>query len=186
MADWIGRNSKNGIEEQIQQIEYFKEISEKENLFDNKLQESGPDKTYLIERGVRYSPYIKNKSRVYLMVGLPGSGKDFYIKNNLEYPVISLDDLKKNTVLNMVTKKEQEKSFKKQNLLRRREQLISLFREYGAIVEIVYIEKPFDKVLKQNREREESVPEEYIIKGLSSFDVPLESEADYIRYVVEE
>ena len=47
---------------------------------------------------------------------------------------------------------------------RTRERWLNLFADYNAQIEIVYLEPPFEKLLRQNRERNRAVPEPVVRK----------------------
>jgi predicted kinase len=152
-----------------------------------------------------YKPFDDTKFEVVLMSGLPGSGKDTYVKNNLsEVPVISLDGIRKElklkpndrkgngTVVQMAKERAKEFMRKHQsfawnatNITRQmRSQLISLFVQYGASVRIVYVEVPYQKLLQQNKDRENVVPENALEKMIDKLEVPETTEAHSVEYII--
>jgi predicted kinase len=137
------------------------------------------------------------------MSGLPAAGKDTWIQNNyFDYPVISLDDLRDE--LDVSPRDEQgEVVFKARETartyLRRnqdfvwnatnltsflRRQLISLFHSYGAKVKIIYMEAPYSEIIKRNRERSRSVPENVIGRMITKLEVPDMTEAHHVEWIV--
>ena len=60
---------------------------------------------------------------------------------------------------------------------------IDLFADYGARVEIVYVEPPFETVLQQNRNRDRIVPEDVIRSLASRVEPPTMTEAHDVRIV---
>src|SRR5205807_1316625 len=118
---------------------------------------------------------------VTLLAGLPGAGKDTWLRQNLpDRPVISLDALRaelgvapsepQGPVLAKARQKAQEFLRLKQpfvwnatNLSRNvRAECIRLFADHEARVRIVYREVPPDRLFAQNRQRRERVPEKVI------------------------
>jgi predicted kinase len=65
-----------------------------------------------------------------------------------------------------------------------RAQLIDLFANYGARTRVVYIERPRDVHLSQNRSRKAVVPEDVIEKLAWRLDVPTLSECHDVAYEV--
>ena len=115
------------------------------------------------------------------MSGLPGAGKDSWIRENLpDWTVISLDELRQ--AMNISPKDDQaavgeraraiakeymraEKSFvwNATNLSRQlRSSLISLFSAYHARIRIVYLEVSWEELLRRNHSRAANVPEAVI------------------------
>ncbi|HOV26316.1 MAG TPA: AAA family ATPase [Pseudobacteroides sp.] len=150
-----------------------------------------------------FEAYDDTKSEVVLMSGLPAAGKDTWIQNNyFDYPVISLDDLRDE--LDVSPRDEQgEVVFKARETartyLRRnqdfvwnatnltsflRRQLISLFHSYGAKVKIIYMEAPYSEIIKRNRERSRSVPENVIGRMITKLEVPDMTEAHHVEWIV--
>ena len=154
-----------------------------------------------------YAAYNDSKFEVILMSALPGSGKDMYINFHLsDWPVVSLDDLRlemkikpndksgNGRVIQRAKEKAKEymrahKSFvwNATNITRQmRQQLIDLFLTYGGYVKIIYLEVPFEMLQEQNRNREQPVPADAMVKMLAKWEVPSFSEAHTVEYVIRE
>jgi predicted kinase len=58
-----------------------------------------------------------------------------------------------------------------------RQRWIDLFADYGARIEIVYVEPPLSVVLKQNKRREQPVPENVIRELAEKCEPPTWAEA---------
>jgi putative nucleotidyltransferase with HDIG domain len=152
-----------------------------------------------------YVPFDDLKSEVIMLSGLPGMGKDTYLQKH--YPgweVVSLDAIRRVHHLKpddasatgwaVQQAKEQAKFFLRKgqpfvwnatNITRQlRTQWIDLFTSYKARVKIVYVEVPYKDWLKQNREREQVVPNEVLSRLLSKLEIPLLSEAHEVEYAV--
>ena len=64
-------------------------------------------------------------------------------------------------------------AFNATNILRQtRGRWIDLFADYNARIELVYIEPPFDRLLRQNGNRSNSVPEQVVRKLAAKCDPP--------------
>lgn len=119
------------------------------------------------------------------MSGLPGSGKDSWLSDNrADLPIVSLDDIRGELGVEptdnqgRVSQEAQERcrellrsatsfAFNATNTMRQtRGRWLDLFANYNARIEIVYIEPPFDTLLRQNKARNRSVPEP-VIRGLA-------------------
>ena len=153
-----------------------------------------------------YDPFEKPQFEVVLMSGLPGSGKDSYIRRHYkDWPVISLDSLREDKGIDhrdstgngQIIQEAKEKArelLRKQkgfvwngtNITRQmRTQLIELFMQYKASVRIVYIEAPYHKLMQQNREREAVVPAAAMEKLIQKLEVPAAWEAHDLDLIVE-
>jgi predicted kinase len=139
---------------------------------------------------------------VILMSGLPGAGKDFWIRSHADdKKVISLDALRielgvspadpQGTVLTRA--KEMAREFlgtgapfvwNATSLSRHvRGECIRLFHEYRAKVRIVYVEASPERLFAQNRQRRRKVPETVIERLLDRWEVPDRTEAHQVDWV---
>jgi predicted kinase len=138
------------------------------------------------------------------MCALPGSGKDTYIKENLDLPMLSLDDIRRENHIDPTDKKKTslvvqfakdkvkeylraKKSFvfNATNISRNmRGRWLSMFHDYGARVKIIYVEVSFSQLLAQNKKRQYDVPEKIIDKLLNQLEIPSYDEAHEIEYIV--
>lgn len=151
-----------------------------------------------------YVPFDEPEMEVIMMSGLPGAGKDTYIRKHLSHlPVISLDAIRESLGSDPADKrgngqaiqqgKEQARILlrKKQsfvwnatNITRQlRSQLIALFLSYKVRVRIIYLEVPFEKLQGQNKDREAVVPTQIIEKLAGKLEVPALWEAHEVTYV---
>jgi len=142
--------------------------------------------------------------RVTVISGLPGAGKDTWIKDHLPgLPAISLDALRieldeeATGSQGRVVRAAREKA---REFLRRHEdfvwnatnlsrdlrtQLIDLLTAYRAQVRIVYIEASPDALFRQNRERSNPVPAAAIERMLGRWQVPSPIEAQQVEYWID-
>ncbi len=152
-----------------------------------------------------YVPFEGDFFEVIMLAGLPGTGKDTYLKkHHKELSVISLDDIRRKNGISPTDKsgngrviqmaKEMAREFlrKKQSFVwnatnttkQMREQLIGLFASYGARIKVVYLEVPYKTLLNQNRNREHIVPEAVLSKLMRNLEVPAASEAHEVVWIV--
>lgn len=121
--------------------------------------------------------YHDCKGTVHMMSGLPGSGKDYWIRKNLPgLPTVGLDDLRQEMgvepldnqgKVSQLAKERcreqmrvgQDFIFNATNFLKQtRARWIRLFNQYNYKVHIHYIEPGFQVLQKQNMGREKKVP----------------------------
>lgn len=154
-----------------------------------------------------YQPYGDYGSDVTLLCGLPGMGKDCYLKQHgSDLPVVSLDDIRRQHRIDPGDKtsngwvvqqaKEQARQLLRQNRAfiwnatnltqSLRQQLISLFTAYRARVKIVYIEVPFVRWKMQNADRQYPVAEPVLTRMLDKLEVPASYEAHEVVYFTDD
>lgn len=143
------------------------------------------------------------KSEMIMMCGLPGSGKDTYVRTHLSaLPVVSLDDLRAeldvgpedNQGTIAQTSRERIRThlrrhepfvYNATNLTRtRRAPLIALAADYGVRVRIVYCEAPRTTLLAQNRARAQRVPDDVIRRMSEKWELPTLAEAHALDVVL--
>ena len=155
-------------------------------------------RAYLSGRKVQPDQRIYDDTwgEVLLLSGLPGTGKDTWIRQNVqELPMISLDDIRRE--LSAAASGEQAKVIhtaqeRARTLLRSKRPFvwnatnitpeiragqISLFERYGARVRIVYLEAPWETELARNEGRREKVPHSAIENLLAKTVPPMPDEA---------
>jgi len=154
-------------------------------------------------RAPDYPAFDDTRAEVVLMSGLPGAGKDTWVRAQLAgWPVIALDELRRELriaptanqgrVITAARDRAREhlragRSFvwNATNISRQmRSQCIDLFAAYNARVHIVYVETNAENLYRQNRERERAVPETVIDKLLEQWEVPDLTEAHQVDWVI--
>jgi predicted kinase len=137
-----------------------------------------------------------------LLSGLPGAGKDFWVRANLNgLPVVSLDALRDE--LGVSPADEQGEVLTRARALARehlragtpfvwnatnlsrkvRGECVRLFAAYKARIRIVYVDVDEATLLRQNRRRAAPVPEDVIERMLRRWEVPDRTEAHRVDWV---
>lgn len=151
---------------------------------------------------LHYTPHEDYRCTVTLMSGLPGAGKDTWLAcERKDLPVVSLDAVREELDVSSTDNQGQviqaarehcrghlrahrDFAFNATNLTAQmRKRWIDLFADYHARVEIVYVEPPVATILKQNKDREASVPESVIRRLVDKIEMPTLAEAHAVKLV---
>lgn len=204
-ADILGRKS-NDTNKLLDDIEYFAELAKEEMCFNHcyNFKSDFVRRKYLLGKCTFKDIDLYNDTwgEVVMMSGLPGVGKDYVINYNFSnMPVISLDEIRKEKkikptdnqgeVVLIAREKAKEHLRSHQPFVwnatnitpQMRESLISLFEEYNASVSINYIEASWDRIKKQNSQREAIVPESVISGMLEKLLPPAANEATNVKWL---
>jgi len=208
-ADVLGRICQDQ-EDILLKIELFSELCRENNCFSKTKEFKSNYGRFLYfnkeESYPEYDPFDDLICTVTVMCALPGSGKDTYIRNNLDQPILSLDDIRREhkispkdkkgngQVIQMAKEKAKEYLrsktsfvFNATNITKdMRSRWIGLFTDYNARVKIIYIEVPYKTLLKQNSDREHKVPENVIHKLIGKLEIPTVQEAHEVEYIIKE
>jgi putative nucleotidyltransferase with HDIG domain len=152
--------------------------------------------------GDLFAPFDTTRFEVILLSGLPGAGKDTWIaQHRAALPVISLDAIRRelrihphekqgavfhaaSTRARELLRTQQPFIWNATNVTRAgRSRLIDLFYTYGARVHIVYCDAPRVTIMRRNRARRESVPEQVIDRLARHLEVPDATEAHSVEWV---
>ncbi|MDH4472069.1 MAG: AAA family ATPase [Fluviicola sp.] len=207
-ADVLGRICSDQAE-LLYRIDLFRELCVEQNCygipkaFSNDLsrfsyfrkEDQSPD----------YEPFDDTTSEVIVLSGIAGSGKDYYIKQQLaDYAVISLDELRRKAKISHNDAQgngriiQEAKEMAREYLRKRkhfvwnatnitaqmRTQLIDLFALYHPRIRIVYLEVPYKKLISQNNNRDFPIPMNAIERMINKLEVPKTWEAHEVVYVV--
>jgi len=207
-ADMLGRIC-NDQEEMLYRVDCFEEFCKENKCWGNPRQFASEEaKMYYIQHEDAYPDYIPFEqpvAEVVLMSGLPGAGKDTFIKYTFkDWPIISLDTIRTKRGISPTDKKGngqviQEAKEQARVYLRKQQsfvwnatnttsqmpmQLIELFHAYKAKVRIEYIEVPYQHLHGQNKNREAIVPNAVLDKLVYKLEVPSLWEAQEVLYRV--
>ena len=138
---------------------------------------------------------------VILMCGLPGTGKDAWIRAKCPgLPVVSLDDVRLELDVTPTQSQGQVVQAARERaraLLRQRQpfvwnatsltalraQQVGLFEDYGARVRVVFLETAWDENLRRNAGRRDAVPEDVIDGMLARLEPPERWEAQAVEWL---
>ena len=187
LADTRGRDT-DSMNRPEENLHFWKLIAQEENCFDQPFPFGTDHARFIyyrnpIQENRFYTPYEDFRCTVTLMAGLPGSGKDTWLsQHRSDLPIVSLDEIRgeleiaptenQGEVAQLARERCRELlragtsfAFNATNTLKQtRGRWIDLFADYGARIEIVYIEPRFEALLKQNKARAAAVPEAVIRK----------------------
>jgi putative nucleotidyltransferase with HDIG domain len=205
LADTRGRQTRE-ISRPEENIHLWKMVAEENGCFDKPFAFANDHARFLYYRGklstLYYMPPEKYRCTVTLVSGLPGSGKDTWLKQHRpDLPVVSLDDVRAD--LDVDAKENQGEviqaarescrehlragrdfAFNGTNTVRQtRKRWIDLFADYDARVEVVYVEPPLSNIYQQNERRPKPVPRQVILHLLEKLEPPTWSEAHSVSVV---
>lgn len=206
-ADALGRTCRDQ-QDLLTRIQLFSEFCIEQDCLTGPRQFPSPLSRFEYFRAPGRDPNYKvhdaSRCEVILMSGLPGSGKDTWIRRNApDLPVVSLDDIREdlgapptgNQGAVIQEAKERTRVLLRQgkgfvwnatNLSRDlRGPLIDLFTAYHARTKIVYVEAPHDRLFTQNRERDHPVPPSALHRMMDRWEVPDPTEACAVQYVLQ-
>jgi putative nucleotidyltransferase with HDIG domain len=206
-ADVLGRICDDQ-EEWLYRIDCFEEFCKEHHCWGTERPFANPVAKmrflHTADAPVDYVPYDSPVFEVVLMSGLPGAGKDSFIRKHfVDLPVISLDGIREEWKVAADDKTAngrviQEAKERAKVLLRRkqgfvwnatnitvqmREQLIDLFLTYRAAVRIVYLEVPYLVLTAQNKNREAVVPQKVLERLINKLEVPAGWEAHTVSWI---
>ncbi len=206
-ADVRGRHCDDRTQ-LLERVEFFREFCHENNCLDRPWPFPSDHSRFVYfhkeDGDPNYAAFDDTRFEVVLMSGLPGAGKDYWIEAHLpDWRVISLDALRK--ALNVSPKDNQAavvdraKATAKEymragqpfvwnatNITRQlRSLLIDLFSGYQARIRIVYLEVPWEELLRRNRSRAATVPEAVIRRMSDRLEVPDLTEAHQVDWVVD-
>lgn len=205
LADTRGRDT-DSMTRPEENLQYWKMVAEENGCYDQPYPFSNEHARFLFfrqrEPNLYYVPHEDFSCDVTVLCGLPGSGKDTWLaRNRPDLPVVSLDDIRRELdvaptdnqgeVVQLARERCREFlragtsfAFNATNLLRQtRGRWIDLFAGYNARVTLIYIEPPFERLLRQNGSRKDPVPEEVIRKLAAKCDPPTWAEGHRVLMI---
>lgn len=156
----------------------------------------------LEDRDPHYAAHEAFPCTVTVMAGLPGSGKETWInRHRREHPMVSLDMIRNELGISATDNQGQviqaahaqarehlrvKRDFvwNATNVTRQnRSRVLRLLRDYGARIEIVYLEVSPDQLRSQNRNRSDAVPDAVIAHLSRKLEPPQLWEAHEVKLV---
>jgi predicted kinase len=209
-SDILGRTAKDS-EDMLMRVELFEELCKENNCFGNAREfASDLGRRYYFQKEEAhpdYEPFDEKDFIAYVMCAVPGSGKDTFIQNYLyKFPMVSIDALRRERKVKRGDTKAEGHIYQdikemckvhmrvKQNFVFNatnitkdmRGKAIKEFEEYGAKVEVIYIEVPYKVLLSQNHSRDYKVPEGAVNSMISALDMPDLTECYNVQYYVKD
>ncbi|MCC6821593.1 MAG: AAA family ATPase [Verrucomicrobia subdivision 3 bacterium] len=204
IADTRGRNAKEMTRPE-ENLHLWKLAAEERNCFLTPYAFANDQARFLFYRdqlsSLHYTPHVEYRCTVTLLSGLPGAGKDTWLaKHRPAIPVVALDAIREaldieatdnqGEVIQAAREQCREHlrigqnfAFNGTNITRQmRKRWIDLFTDYGARIEIVYIEPPVKTILAQNKRRTAPVPEKVILRLLEKLEVPTVTESHSLTF----
>lgn len=206
LADYRGRDAlENSREEGV--LDFWRALAVEHGCHEKPYAFANDQARFLFHRqalsSLHYEPHESYSCTVTLMSGVPGVGKDTWLAAHRPgLPVVSLDAIREEQDVDATddqgrviqAAREQcrvhlragkDFAFNATNVTRAlRTKWIDLFADYGARIEIVYLEPPLATILKQNREREAAVPERVIRRLFEKAEIPTPGEAHTVVWWV--
>ena len=194
LADTRGRDT-DSMSRPEENLHYWKLLAEETDCYDKPYPFASDHARFVFFRqrdpNLYYVPHEDFACDVTVLSGLPGSGKDTWLtRNRPDLPVISLDDIRgelgveptdnQGKVVQLARQRCRELlragtsfAFNATNILRQtRGRWIDLFADYNARIELVWIEPPFERLLRQNGNRKDAVPEQVVRKLAAKCEPP--------------
>ncbi len=206
-ADVRGRRADD-LPGLLERVELFGELCREQRCWRRPRAFSSPHARFFYARGrwphVDFQPHEDFRSDVVLMSGLPGAGKDHWIRQHLaDRPAVSLDAIRRQLgidaagnqgrVIQEARRQAREHLrngapfvWNATNVSRRlRDACAELFADYRASVRIVYVEVSPERLKEQNRDRPQAVPDRVLERLLGRWQVPDPFEGHRVEYWVD-
>lgn len=209
LADGRGRSSLDPSEARSEDaLHLWRMVAEERHCLDAPYHFANDHARFLFFRNelgsLHYTPHHEPRATVTLLSGLPGSGKDTWLaQHRPALPVVSLDAIR--TDLDVAPTDEQgsviqearercrehlragrDFAFNATNITRQtRQRWINLFHDYGARIEIVYLEPALETILARNSRRQHPVPTQVILHLADRLEPPTAAECHGLTLVGE-
>lgn len=206
-ADALGRvclDERDGLH-MVEQVQLCREFAKENSCYAGPFQFPSlhTQYSYLARKDIapEVEFYDDTWGQVILMSGLPGTGKDTWIKENCPHlPMISLDEIRKemkiaptenqSKVLEIARERAKELLRKRQPFVWNATNLspmvrmkqIKLFTQYHASTRIVYLETDWNEQLRRNAGRIAEVPEQAICDMMEELVLPEIKEAHRVDW----
>jgi predicted kinase len=205
LADTRGRQTREMTRPE-ETLHLWKMVAEENGCFDQPYAFANDQARFLFYRdalsSLHYTPCEDYRCTVTLMSGLPGSGKDRWLaQHRSQLPVVSLDDLRighdveatanQGEIIQLAReacrqhlRAGQDFAFNATNTMRpTRKRWIDLFADYGARIELIYLEPPLPRIFQQNDNRHQPVPRRVIQRLMDKLEPPTWAETHSLTLV---
>ena len=148
---------------------------------------------YFRSQGERYADepvHVEDPFEVILMSGLPASGKNTWVADRPQIPVVSYDDLREEfgfkpgegtgTLVHAATDRMREFLRRRETFIvnathlsrQMRRRTLDLVSDYGGSVRVVYCEAPRSDLLSRNAKRDTTLNNKKLLEMTSRWEVP--------------
>jgi predicted kinase len=205
LADTRGRDT-DSMTRPEENLHFWKHMSEEHGCYRQSYPFANDHARFLFfrqaEPNLHYVPHEDFACTITMMSGLPGSGKDTWLSRHRNgLPIVSLDDIRGELAVDPTDNQGEVVQFARErcreylragtdfafnatNLLKvTRQRWIDLFANYRAQIELVYVEPHFQCLLRQNKSRAKSVPEDIIRKLAERCEPPTYTECHRLELV---
>jgi predicted kinase len=205
LADTRGRRTR-ALTRPEENLYLWRLVAEENGCFEQSYAFANDHARFLFYRdalsSLHYTPHEDYRCTVTLMSGLPGSGKDMWLAQHRPgQPVVSLDDLRTDLEVEATDNQGEvvqcaregcrehlragrDFAFNATNTLRQtRRRWVDLFADYGARIELVYLEPPLPVILDQNQRRPKPVPRQVIQRLVQTLEPPTWAEAHSVTLI---
>jgi putative nucleotidyltransferase with HDIG domain len=205
LADTRGRRTRE-MSRPEENVHLWRMVAEENGCFDQPYAFANDHARFLFYRealsSLHFAPREEYRCTVTLMSGLPGSGKDTWLaQHRPNLPVVSLDELRANLDVDATENQAEviqaarercrehlragrDFALNATNTVRQtRKRWIDLFSDYGARIEVVYVEPPVPVIFHQNERRARPVPKQVIQHLVEKLEPPTWAEAHSVTLV---
>jgi predicted kinase len=207
-ADALGRQCAPADRQRmLDNTSLFAELCREHDCFDHPRRFPSDHSRFLYfqrdGRDPNYAAYDDLRCNATVMSGLPGAGKDHWIREHVaDLPIISLDDIRRTLGASPTGDQraviEQARAaarahlragrsfvWNATNVSRQvRRECIAFLAAYDARIHVVYVEAPRAALFRQNQARPRPVPEAAIRRLLDRWEVPDLTESHQVEFVV--
>lgn len=203
LADTRGRATREQSRPE-ENLHFYRGVAEENGCFEKPYQFANDQARFLFFRdglsSLHYVPHEDYRCTVTMMSGLPGSGKNRWLaQNHPSLPVVSLDEIREEHGVDPTENQGRiaqlardacrehlragrDFAFNATNTMRpTRSRWIDLCADYGARMDITYLEPPLPQLLAQNRDRPAAVPEAVMQSLLEKLEPPTKVEGHGVR-----
>lgn len=206
-ADALGRVCEDERDRlhMVEQVQLCREFAKDSGCYGSPFPFSSAHTRYSYLSGKDIAPevalYDDTWGEVILMSGLPGTGKDTWIRENCpDLPMISLDEIRKemriaptdnqSKVVEIAREQARELLRRKQPFIWNATNLspmvrvkqIKLFTQYHASTRIIYLETDWAEQLRRNTSRPDAVPQQAICHMMEELVLPEAKEAQQVQW----